>query len=171
MIVEATEAMMTKIFLVLAIVGLHIMPAWAEGPATPDACKLVSGADVTAALGAGFQLVDNPLAAKLAKNSEYSGCLYRKEGSGTVAIAILRTSSGAKAAVIGRQESQRRAGRSVTPVPGLCEAAFVLVISPKKTNVVAAKGTWQVETEVTMAGKPDAPAAQKLAKVVCSRLP
>jgi len=73
--------------------------------------------------------------------------------------------------VIGRQESQRRAGRSVTPIPGLCEAAFVLDISPKKANVVAVKGIWQVETEVIVAGKPDAPAAQKLAKVACSRLP
>jgi hypothetical protein len=55
--------------------------------------------------------------------------------------------------VIGRQDSQRRAGRCVTPVPGLCEAAFVLEISPKKANVVAAKGIWQVETEVIVGGK------------------
>jgi len=54
------------------------------------------------------------------------------------------------------------------PVRG---AAFVLEISPKKANVVAAKGIWQVETEVIIGGKPDAPAAQKLAKVACSRLP
>jgi len=96
---------------------------------------------------------------------------YRKEGSDTAAIAILRTSGGAKAAVIGRQESQRRTGGSVTPIPGLCEAAFVLEVNPKKAKVVAAKGIWQVETEVSVAGKPDAPAAQKLAKVACSRLP
>lgn len=42
----------------------------------------------------------------------------------------------------------------LTPVLGLSEAAFVLVVSPKKTNVIAAKGIWQVEMEVTVAGKP-----------------
>ena len=35
-----------------------------------------------------------------------------------------------------------------------------MVINPKKTNVVAAKGIWQVETEVSVSGKPDTPSVE-----------
>jgi hypothetical protein len=52
----------------------------------------------------------------------------------------------------------------------VCDAAFVLVLSPQKANVVAGKGLWQVETEVLVGGKPDTQAAQKLAGVACSRI-
>jgi hypothetical protein len=78
---EATEAIMTKVTLLLAIVALCTTPAWAEGPATPDACRLVTGADVTAALGSGFQLVDNPLAAKPLEGERVSR-LSLPEGGG-----------------------------------------------------------------------------------------
>jgi hypothetical protein len=40
-----------------------------------------------------------------------------------------------------------------------------------QTCVVCLSANWEARTKVTVAGKPDASAAPKLARVACSRLP
>lgn len=152
----------------LAAALLAALPAPAAEPA-PDACKLVTATDVSAVLGGGFQLVPDPFAGKMSRES--STCSYAKGPGSSASIFIIRNPGGeAKAAVLGRQQAQKRAGRAVTPIPGLCDAAFSVDINAQKTNVIAAKGVWQLETEVIVGGKADAQAAQKLAGVACSRL-
>lgn len=153
-----------------------ILAAWFLAPAlagaadpAPDACKLVTASDVNAVLGGGFQVTPDPFAGKM--SGESSTCVYAKGPGNSASIFIIRNPGGsAKSAVLARQQSQKRAGRSVTPIPGLCDAAFSVAINPQKTNVIAAKGVWQVEMEVIVGGKADAQAAQKLAELACSRL-
>lgn len=136
----------------------------------PDACKLVTASDVDAVLGGGFQVTPDPFAGKM--GGESSSCVYASGPGNSASIFIIRNPGGsAKSAVLARQQSQQRAGRSVSSIPGLCDAAFSVAINAQKTNVIAAKGVWQVETEVIVGGKADAQTAQKLAAVACSRLP
>jgi len=152
-----------------ALVGLGATVLSGPGSKPPDACKLVTLADVTGALGAGF--TQNPAGA-LANSGDMSACLYQKGPTNTVAIAVLGApDDDAKAAVLTRQDRQRRAGRTVTPLPGVCDVAFTVSITPSNTTLIAAKGPWQVEFQVVAGGKPDATAEQKLAKAACARLP
>jgi hypothetical protein len=98
----------------------------------PDACKLLTLSDVTTVLGAGY--VPGPAEARI-NTSEMSGCLYQRGAGNLVAIAILGAPNGdARAAVLARQDSQKRFGRTVTPLPGVCDAAFTVAISPANTT-------------------------------------
>jgi hypothetical protein len=150
---------------------LGILPALPgiSYPDPPEACKLLTLSDVTAVLGAGY--AQGPMMA-ITNTSEMSTCLYQHGQGNSVAIAILPAPSGdAKGAVLSRQESQRRFGRTVTALPGVCDVAFVVEITPANTTLISAKGPWQIEYQIMTGGKPDANAEQQLAKVVCARLP
>lgn len=152
----------------LAAAVLAATTAGAAEPA-PDACTLVTASDVNGQLGAGYQLVPDRFAGKM--SSESSTCLYGKGPGNSASVFVIRNPGGnAKGAVLGRLQAQKRAGRAVTPIEGLCDAAFSVVINAQKTNVIAARGVWQVETEVIVGGRSDATAAQKLAAGACSRL-
>jgi hypothetical protein len=158
----------TRTWGIVAAMLLASAQARAAEPA-PDACKLVTLSDVDAALGGGFAITPDPFAGKM--SGESSTCVYGKGPGNSASIFIIRNLGGsARIAVLARQQAQKRAGRSVTPIPGLCDAAFSVAINPKKANVIAAKGVWQVETEVMVGGTADARAAQKLAEVACASL-
>ncbi len=138
-------------------------------PAPPDACKLITLADVTTALGRGF--AKGPIS-ELANSGEISSCFYRKDPKTTVAISILEGANhSGKAAVLGRQQRYQTAGHSVAPLAGLCDAAFSVVITPSNAIVVAAKGPWQMDVQVLVSGRPNLQAAQTLTKTACGRRP
>lgn len=155
------------------ILGAALLAAPPAQPAAPvpDACTIVTASDVNAAVGPGFHAVPDPFGGKK-RSGESSTCTYAKGPGNVAAIFIIRNPGGnAKSAVLAREQSQKRAGRTVTTIAGLCDAAFSVAINAQKTNVVAAKGGFQVETEVIVGGKADAAAAQKLTALACSRLP
>jgi type IV secretory pathway VirB2 component (pilin) len=134
----------------------------------PEACKLLILSDVTAALGAGYAL--GP-AFSLANTSEMSSCLYQHGRGNSVAISILAAPGGdAKSAVGARAAGQKAFGRTVTTLTGVCDAAFVVVITPANTTLISGKGSWQIEYQVVTGGKPDPEAEQRFAKIVCSKL-
>jgi hypothetical protein len=109
---------------------------------------------------------------ELANSGEMSSCFYRKDPKTTVAISILAgPNNNGKAAVLGRQQRYQTAGRSVAPLAGLCDAAFSVVITPSNAIVVAAKGQWQLDVQVLIAGRPNLQAAQTLTKRACGRRP
>ncbi len=112
-----------------------------------------------------------PAAAQM-NTSEISTCLYQKDAGSSVAVGILPAQDkNGKAIVLARQAMMKNGGRSVTPIPGLCDAAFTMAIKPDNTTLVAGKGPWQVEVQAVVAQKPNVDAEQKIARTVCSRLP
>jgi hypothetical protein len=137
--------------------------------APPDACKLITLADVTAALGHGFT---KGTVTEVANVGESRSCVYHRDPRTSVAISIVPgPTRSAQAAVLGRRQRYEIAGHSVAPLAGLCDAAFSVVIAPSDALVVAAKGRWQMDIQVLVAGRPNLQAAQTLTKTACSRRP
>ena len=160
---------MANAFLVAALVWLGPTPATIAASQPPKACTLLTLADVTAVLGAGY--AQGPDVA-ITNTSEISTCVYQRGRGNSVAIAILPAPNGdAKGAVLSRQQSQQRFGRAVTPLLGVCDVAFVVVITPTNTTLISAKGPWQIELQITTGDKPNPDAEQRLAKTVCGRVP
>lgn len=160
---------MRRMWSILAAALLAAPPAHSATP-VPDACTIVTASDVSTAVGPGFNVLPDPFGGKM-RSGESSTCSYAKGPGNVAAIFIIRNPGGsAKSAVLAREQQQKRAGRTVASIPGLCDAAFSVTINAQKTNVVAAKGGFQLETEVIVGGKADAAAAQKLAALACSRL-
>ncbi len=76
-------------------------------------------------LGAGF----TPLP-QAKGGSDYSSCGYQK-GRDTAAVTILGAPRGnGVEANTGREERQRAAGHAITPLPGLCDRAFLANVGP-----------------------------------------
>jgi len=137
--------------------------------APPDACKLITLADVTAALGRGFT---KGAVSEVGNGGQSSSCLYHRDSKTSVAISMLPgPNHNAKAAVLGRRQRYETAGHSVAPLAGLCDAAFSVVIAPGDAIVVAAKGQWQLDVQVLISGRPNLQAAQTLTKTACGRRP
>jgi hypothetical protein len=156
----------------LSLIGSIVPAALLFGApisAQPDACKLITLADVTAAVGRGFT---KGTMVELASAGPTSSCLYRRDPKTTVAISILPgPNRNAKAAVLGRRQRYETAGHPVAPLAGLCDAAFSVVIAPSDAIVVAAKGQWQMDVQVLISGRPNLQAAQTLTKAACRRRP
>src|SRR5262245_58512395 len=111
----------------------------------PDACRLITLADVTTALGRGFARG----AMSEVANGGSSSCFYDRDPKTSVAISILPgPNRNARAAVLGRRQRYETAGHSVAPLAGLCDAAFSVVIDPGNALVVAANGHWQMDVQV-----------------------
>ena len=164
-----------------AIIAIVFGLVWAFAPSfpgPPEACTLLTLADVSSALGTGYAVFTLPgISSTTAESSE---CTYTK-GAGTgnaVSLLVLAApDSDAKATVAARQARMIAGHHQVTPLEGLCEAAYyddaspLQVKAPFQAQLVFAKGPWQLFLQVNTGGKPDMAAAQALAGVVCSRLP
>jgi len=156
--------MRTALAVAVGLVAAVSMVPAADAKA-PEACSTLTQADVDAALGAGF----TPLP-QARGGSDYSACGYQK-GRDTAAVTILGAPGGnGVEANTGREERQRAAGHAITPLPGLCDRAFLANLGPTASILMAAKGAWQVDVQVTISGKSSPEAARKLARSVCGRL-
>ena len=155
----------------LCVMGLLGMAAAAVAAAKPpDISKLITDADLQAALGPGFAVVPNSCAA----TSEVSSCLYRR-GKESAAVSVIGSpDDNATAALKAQSAGQFRAtDRTAKALPELGEGAFAIVLkSGTKMSLFAPKGALRINVEVYGPGrKPDPEAAAKLAKVVQSKLP
>ena len=149
--------------LALFLAALALPPASTAQPGgAPEACKLLSPAELGPILGAGY--------ASVAPLGSREMCLYRKSAAELVGLTVVNAPGGAAktlkevAAMVSRTQK-------VNPVEGLGEGAFwVVSSSTNKMGLHVGKGERRAVIEVVVGGKPDVAAAQKVAKVVLSHL-
>ena len=117
----------------------------------PDACKLLTPADVSASLGEGFRPVMAGGPCNYVRRTDTATVYVRKASQGTGAKEIAFT---------------RQAMPEAKAVPGVCEGA----LTTSTGSVVAAKGIWVVTVSTDIGRKHDPVAAAKLAALLCARM-
>jgi xanthine/CO dehydrogenase XdhC/CoxF family maturation factor len=138
--------------------------------AIPDACAILTLSDVTTAMGTGYGRKASPFTAPTSAGVSTS-CQYGKGDSSVVALFVTRVQGGdPDQAMTDRQARYQQSAHTVTRLPSLCDEAFIVVVDPKLTLLVAAKGPWQVDLQVMRDGTPDDQAAKSLATAACARL-
>jgi hypothetical protein len=156
----------------LPLLVLLLMATNTRGPGSsdpPDACKMLTIEDVTAALGPGY--TPGPDDTHI-QTATMSGCQYRKDRLNFVQVSITPAEGGdSKAVLRKRRETFERKNRGVIEVPAVCSDAFVVALSSTTAKVMTAKGEWNTELEVLVDGKGDTSTGQTLARAICSRLP
>ena len=132
----------------------------------PDACKLLTAEDLVKVVGSGFKLIDSKGTA-----SDNSYCAYTKGGSNIVNLMIVGSPEQNAAETLAKmQENYKKNGLTVIPVSNAGEGAFYSE-SAKSMSLHFGKGLWQGVLDVTLKGKPDSEAEQKLAAIAYSRFP
>jgi hypothetical protein len=160
----------------MSLAGLltaSVVPAMGASPG--NACDLLTLKDVQGVLGSG--LTPRPDAPLTGQFPTMSQCAYSKGGNDVVVVVSLqRTIYDSAQYLKTTQEGMKQEGGAavtVTPVGGLGDGAFYVVDPRQKPPVfqlLFGKGTVEASLSVLTDGKPDIDAAQKLAKIVSSRL-
>lgn len=134
----------------------------------PEACTLITEQDVAKVVGAGFKLMSSK-----GTSNDNSDCAYSRNQANIVNLMVVGTGSPSLTAAqaLGQmQANYEKNGYKVTPVSGAGENAFSSEIGGLKT-VRFGKANWHCMVNVTVKGKPDLDAAQKLAAIAYTRLP
>ena len=133
----------------------------------PDACTLVTLADVRAALDADWTASPPSLNAHL---PTLSSCSYQKGMGNLVAFTIQNAQGGNAKEALSKFQASVSVKHTVVALPDLCEGGFSEVNTKKITTVYAAKGKWQLEINVLRGDKPDVDAGKLLVAGACKRL-
>jgi len=152
------------------IVLLMFSPIVFAGPKLPDACTLLTAADVEQVVGPGFQL--SPFRGTASDNSN---CGYLKDKENVVNLLIVDGGRDMSKRLKEMQKVYTQQNHKVVPIEGAGDGAFYVETtnSITKEPVIAVhfgKGEWHAVLEVKINGKPDANAEQKLAKIIYSKL-
>jgi hypothetical protein len=152
------------------IVLLMFSPFAFAGPKLPDACTLLTAADVEQVIGSGFQL--SPFHGTASDNSN---CGYIKDKQNVVNLLIVDGGQDMSKALKEMQKVYTQQNHKVVPIDGVGEGAFYVesTNSITKEPLIAVhfgKGEWHFVLEVKLNGKPDAESEQKLAKIIYGRL-
>jgi len=156
---------MLPVRLCVAFCALGLTAAMRYDP--PDACTIVTLADVRAALGAEWTASPTSLNAHL---PELSSCSYQKGMGNLVAFSIQSAKGGNAKDAVSKLQASVSVKHKVVALPDLCEGGFSEVNTKKITTVYAAKGKWQLEIEVLRDDKPDVDAGKVLVAGACKRL-
>jgi hypothetical protein len=150
-----------------ALVILLGAPPALGGPKPPDACALLTAADVEKHVGKGFTL-----SRLRGTASDNSNCGYLKGSTHVVNLMVVGAADGTDMATALGQLRERYAasGLPVKSVDGAGAGAFY-VLRKAKGVVHFGKGPWHGTLSVTLNGKSDHAAEQALAAIAFGRLP
>lgn len=139
---------------------------YAADPKPPDACKILTSDDVAKVVGSGFKNIGFTGTA-----SDNSNCAYMKDRNNLVNLMIV-TLSGmtADAALAQMQKQYESQSLKITAVKGAGVGAFYSEFGNHKT-LHFGKGPWHAVLDVTLSGKPDSDAEEKLATTAYGKLP
>ena len=142
----------------LALALCAAASAQAQDAAIPP-CKLLTEADVKAALGGSWQVWQDMGSEEV--------CVFQSSPTAIVTLTLHRDPIGAEKIL----EVQRQlAGESAQPVDGLGAGAFRLQMS-SATSLAFGKGETVARVELSSAASTDAAVLEKLAQAAYARLP
>ncbi len=138
-----------------------------QAPAAPDACALLGLDRIGVVLGRGWRRAEGP-----PTPPGTSRCEWRRGASESAVLTVTPVADGDARAALGlRQAGHQRLGRSVTPLPTVCDGAFAVEITATSHVTTAARRTWLLDAQVRMTGRPNASAERSLLVFACQGIP